>query len=74
MTRPYAIDPAAFYDDATLHKELRIRFASLTRARESGELKYTRRGGRIMYLGRWVLDWLTGEPIEQREPARAGVA
>ena len=72
---PYTIDASCFYDDAMLRRNLGVRLAALVRARESGELRYTRRGGRILYFGQWVLDWLTSDAAtETTKPApRRGV-
>ena len=72
MHRPISIQPDAFYDDATLNRDAGIRFASLARARKSGELRSTRRGGRVLYLGQWVIDWLASDPsISQPERQEA---
>jgi hypothetical protein len=54
------IDPAAWYDDAGLYGALEISFQAITRARRDGRLRHTREGRRTLYLGQWVLDWLTG--------------
>lgn len=64
--RPFEIDPAAFYDRATLNRDCGFHFTAIERARKSGELRSTRRGGRTLFLGRWVFDWLTaGDPPEE---------
>ena len=52
------IDPAGIYDDTLLYSALGVSTQTLTRARKAGELRYTRKGQRILYLGRWVLAWL----------------
>jgi len=44
----------------------------LDRARRAGELKFTRKGGRIHYLGAWILDWIAKD--EPRELAEAALA
>jgi len=69
-SRPYTIDPGAIYDDGMLCDSIGLRRGSLDRARKGGELRFTRKGGRVLYLGRWVQDWLTGEAASQaREEA-----
>lgn len=55
------IDAEAVYDDGTLLLALGLTSATLTRARRNRELRYTRKGKRNLYLGRWVLDWLASE-------------
>lgn len=70
MVSAYVIPDDSIFDDEGLTKTLGIRFGSIEKARKAGELKYTRRGGRILYLGRWVKDWLTHE--EQEQPIGVG--
>lgn len=67
MSGPYVIDIAAMYDDKTLCQALGLKSGSLDRARRTGELRFTRRGGKTLYLGEWVKTWLTREA----EPACA---
>lgn len=66
MTEPAKIDAAAWYDDNALYA-LGISTAALARARKGGAVRFRRvgRGGRNLYLGRWVVAWLTGEPAEE---------
>jgi hypothetical protein len=60
MTEPCLILPDAILDDGVLRHLLDIHPDQIARARRSGELKYSRRGGRFFYVGQWVLDWLAG--------------
>jgi hypothetical protein len=53
------IDPAAVYDDAALYSALEISYQALARARREGRLRFTRKGRRILYLGEWVIEWLS---------------
>jgi hypothetical protein len=55
------IDPEGIYDDASLYGALGVSAAALARARREGRLRYTRQGKRLLYLGRWVIDWLTSD-------------
>jgi hypothetical protein len=50
--------PNGVYDDLALHATLGISLQVLADARRKGELRYSRKGARILYLGRWVLRWL----------------
>lgn len=63
MTQPAKIDPDAWYDEFTL-SDLGFSSGVLAKARKAGELQHRRAGkhGRAIYLGQWLLDWLTGEP------------
>jgi hypothetical protein len=61
MTAIMHIDPQGIYDDSRLYGALEISAATLARARCAGELRYTRKGQRILYLGQWVLNWLTAD-------------
>lgn len=70
MTEPIRLDPDALYDDGALTLRLGLRQSALERARKSGELRSTRKGGRVLYTGQWVLDWLTRD----EQTADAGMA
>jgi hypothetical protein len=54
----FVINPDALYDDSALVLALDVPSSSLARARRSGMLQYRRLGHRILYLGKWLLDWL----------------
>jgi hypothetical protein len=58
-TSTIRIEPDDIYDDDLLSLSLGVSAQTLARARREGELRHTRKGNRILYLGRWVLDWLT---------------
>jgi hypothetical protein len=62
------IHPDGIYDDLLLGSILDISSQTLSTARRAGELRYTRKGKRVLYLGRWVLDWLTADG--QPEPGQ----
>ena len=58
MGEAFRIDPGAIYDDAALVLGLGLTQAALARARRAGHLRSTRKGRRVLYRGRWVIDWL----------------
>ncbi len=60
MGEAFRIDPEAIYDDGALVVGLGVTQATLGRARRDGHLRSTRKGKRVLHLGRWVLDWLEG--------------
>lgn len=59
MTVSVVIEPNAICDDAALYCALGISATTLAKARRNGSLRYTRKGNRILYLGQWILDWLS---------------
>jgi hypothetical protein len=67
----FRIDPDALYDEGALILAMDLSSATLARARRTGALRFTRKGHRTFYLGRWLLDWLTGEASAPQEVARA---
>jgi hypothetical protein len=71
MVKSFPINPDAIYDDGALHFELGLTAAAVARARRSGRLRHTRQGRRILYLGRWILDWLNAD-TERQEVANVG--
>jgi hypothetical protein len=62
MTEPVRIDPDAFYDDHSAGLKLGFQREALARARKAGELRFTKKAGRVLYRGSWLLAWLAGEP------------
>ena len=52
------IKPGAFYDDAAVFKCLGFDLRTQKQARDSGELRFTRKGKQILYRGEWLLSWL----------------
>lgn len=63
-TVPPAINPDAVYHDGDARLVLGLTDAAMRRARRDGRLKHTRQGNRVLYLGRWLLDWLEAEAGE----------
>jgi hypothetical protein len=61
MHEPVSIEPSHLYDDGTLQLTVGLSPAALTKARRSGRLRFARQGKRILYLGRWIIDWLEAE-------------
>jgi hypothetical protein len=70
MSHQISIDPHAIYSDGAVSLALGIPLATLVRARREGQLRYTRKGRRVLYLGRWLLDWMESG----RQPAEVSHA
>jgi hypothetical protein len=68
MSGPHQILVNAWYDERTLSQTLGVTLGSLDRARLAGDLRYSRKAGRILFLGEWVQQWLTRE--EPPRPTR----
>jgi hypothetical protein len=68
-SNPIRIDSDGLYDDDLLYAALGLSAATLARARRDRRLRFRREGRRTLYLGRWVLDWLTAD--DQQEAAHA---
>lgn len=66
MIEGFPIDPRAVYDDAALSVALGVSAESLAHARQSGYLRYARKGRRILYLGQWILDWLERDSLAEK--------
>lgn len=63
-TAAIQIEPAAIYDDDLLFAVLRVTSRTLLAARKANQLRYTRKGQRVLYLGQWVLDWLNDSAVD----------
>ena len=64
MIDGFPIDPLAVYDDSALSVALGVSAESLARARQTGDLRHTRKGRRILYLGQWILEWLERDAFQ----------
>ena len=60
MLDPVKLQTDGWYDETSLHLALRLPYAAIDRARRSGELRSTTRGGRTLFLGAWIHAWLLG--------------
>ena len=58
MEKPFALKTFGVYDDDVLMEGMGIPKITLAKARRSGQLRFTRKGHRILYRGQWVIDWL----------------
>jgi len=58
------IESDHFYDDVWLKLTLGVPYNTSKRARQAGQLRSTRRGGRILFRGSWVEEWLAGAAPE----------
>lgn len=70
LLEPARIDPDGIYHDGQARLLLDLPGSTLARARREGTLKYSRRGGRILYQGAWLLAWLDMSSADDAEPER----
>ncbi len=70
---PIKIDADAFYTDNALALA-GLSDTSIAKARRAGLLRHTRRGGRIMYRGSWIIAWLTGDQERQGAELQGAIA
>lgn len=73
MTQGFLIEADAVYDNPALQAILGMGPDALSAARKHGDLRFTRKGRRIFYLGQWILDWLEGD-AQHRHPAESAHA
>ena len=59
------IAPDAFYHAGAIAIALDLTLSTLDRARRNGNLRFVRKGQRILIRGQWVLDWLN-TPCERK--------
>ena len=63
MSGSVLIDPNGIYDDDAVFRALEVSASVLSRARREGRLRFTRKGRRVFYLGRWLLDWFEADAV-----------
>lgn len=74
MEQKQPIIPTAVYDDDDLYRMMEVSSTTMSKARVAGQIRYTRKGKRTLYLGRWVLDWLNdGKPSEDSPSSNLAV-
>ncbi len=64
----------AFYAEDLIRRSLGLNASMLAKARKAGELKYAKRGKRVLYRGDWLRDWLEADAADDRAAVSAGVA
>jgi hypothetical protein len=57
---PFVITPNAVYRPAHLALGLGMPLSGVLRAIRAGELRSSRRRGRTLILGVWIIEWLAG--------------
>lgn len=63
MVEGIEIRAAGFYDEQAVSKRFGIRASEQRRARESGDLKFAKKGSQILYRGDWLLTWLAPSEV-----------
>ena len=69
MQQQVSIAPDGVYDDGALFLALGLTPATLAQARRAGQLRFSRKGKRTLYLGRWILDWIKAD---ERQEVKCG--
>jgi hypothetical protein len=64
MATKLQIDPDTVYGEGEISLSLDIPTTTLCRERRAGRLRFTRKGRRVLILGRWLLDWLKKEDAQ----------
>lgn len=72
MEKPVSLLPDQVYDDGAILLSLGITAVTLANARRERKLRYTRKGRRTFYLGKWILEWLEREQEDELQSCRGG--
>lgn len=70
MQQQVSIAPDDVLDDGALYLALGLTPATLSQARRSGALRFSRKGKRTFYLGQWVLDWIRADSRQEATNAK----
>jgi hypothetical protein len=71
MIAAVKIEPEAIFDDTALTLTFGVTPTAIAKARRNGTLRYTRKGRRVLYFGRWVIEWLGKAEEEQADTSAA---
>jgi hypothetical protein len=69
MNNVPVIHPDAVFDLHTLRETLDLKPGCLPRECRLGRLRYCKRGGKVLFVGRWVLQWLEAGEVKRRRGA-----
>lgn len=64
------IDPEAVYCQSEICEALGITARRLGNAAVAGEVRFSALGSQRMFLGQWVLDWISGRATSSPEEAK----
>jgi hypothetical protein len=67
------IVPTEVFDREAAERALNLSKSTLAREIREGRLRYSRRAGRLWFLGSWLLSWIEAGG-RQQQPAAAGVS
>jgi hypothetical protein len=63
----HVIDPNGIYFLDQAQSILRLRKSTIRREHREGRLRIARRAGRIIILGRWLLEWVAAGEVKPKE-------
>ena len=66
------IRPNEVFDRDSAQKSLGLTKSSLAREIRLGRLRCSKRGGRCLFLGKWLLEWIAAGEVRPRREGRAG--
>jgi hypothetical protein len=68
------IRPTQIFTIASLTELLSLKAGTVPRELRLGRLKYAKRAGRCMILGRWIIEWIEGGLVRKANVETNGVA
>ncbi len=60
---PVPIHPTAVYDMAQARAALGVAASTLAREVRLGRIRHAQRGGKRVFLGSWLVEWITGGEV-----------
>jgi hypothetical protein len=66
MTRQRVINPNALYFQDELRQLLRLKESTVRRELREGRLRVSKRAGRYIFLGAWILEWVEAGELKRR--------
>jgi hypothetical protein len=66
---PHVIDPHAVYDLASARAALSLAKGTLSREIKLGRLRASKRAGKVLILGSWLLQWVEAGEVRRGKPS-----
>ena len=70
IVQPHVILPTAVYTGRQLQAALGLRSSTVRREVRMGRLRISKRSGKYLILGSWILDWIEAGELKRRQSAR----
>ena len=70
VAAPHVIAPTAVYSVVEAQAALRLKESTIRREVREGRLRVSKRAGKYLLLGEWLIEWVRGGEVRRKAAAR----